>query len=81
MHKKELVMLEIKVDALGELCPIPLIKAEKALTKAKIGDKIILETDHSCTLRFLAERLRKFKCKIISKEVAYGIWQIEIEKI
>lgn len=74
-------MSDIKVDALGELCPVPLIKAEKALAKADTGDKIILETDHSCTLRFLPERLRKFKCKILSKEVSYGVWQIEIEKI
>lgn len=73
--------LEIKVDALGELCPIPLIKAEKALKKANVGDKVILETDHSCTLRFLPERLRKVKCKIASQEVAFGVWKIEIEKI
>ena len=73
-------MAEIKVDALGELCPIPLIKAEKALSKAEVGDKVVIETDHSCTLRFLPERLRKFKCRITSKEVAYGIWQIEVEK-
>ena len=73
-------MAKIKVDALGELCPIPLIKAEKALKKAEVGDVVILETDHSCTLQFLPERLRKFKCRIVSKEVAFGIWQIEIEK-
>ena len=37
------------VDSLGEICPIPIIKVERKLKEAALSDRIILETDHSCS--------------------------------
>lgn len=74
-------MTEYKVDALGEMCPVPLIKAEAKLKEIKPGDTVVLITDHSCTLRFLSERLRRVKCSIDYQEVIEGVWEIYIEKL
>lgn len=37
------------IDSMGDICPIPIIKIEKELKEAKISDRIILESDHSCS--------------------------------
>ena len=36
----------IKVDARGEQCPIPVIKAKKALESAKKGDLVVVFVDN-----------------------------------
>lgn len=73
--------MEHFIDALGEMCPIPIIKAEKKLKKLKAGEKVVLETDHSCSIQSVTghfEGKHGYQCKII--EVEEGVWQIEIEK-
>jgi tRNA 2-thiouridine synthesizing protein A len=69
------------VDSLGEMCPIPIIKAEKKLKTLKPGEKLILETDHSCSIQSVTGHFEKkygYICSIV--EVEEGIWQIEIIK-
>ncbi len=73
--------MEHFIDALGEMCPIPIIKAEKVLKKIGAGESVILETDHSCSIQSVTghfENKFSYPCKI--KEVEEGIWQIEITK-
>ena len=43
---------EVVLDCLGEACPIPLVKAEKALAK---GDVLIVQVDHSCAMKNVPE--------------------------
>ncbi|SES71280.1 TusA-related sulfurtransferase [Anaerobranca gottschalkii DSM 13577] len=69
------------IDALGEMCPIPIIKAEKELKKLNKGEKLVLETDHSCSIQSVVKHFEgkyNYKCSYI--EVEEGIWQITIEK-
>lgn len=73
--------MENFIDALGEMCPIPILKAEKALGKLKKGDKLVLETDHSCSIQSVINHFEEkydYPCQYI--EVEEGIWQITIEK-
>ena len=73
--------MENFIDALGEMCPIPILKAEKALKKLKKGEKLILETDHSCSIQSVLNHFEEkynYHCKYV--EVEEGIWQITIEK-
>lgn len=73
--------MEHFVDSLGEMCPIPIIKAEKKLKKLQSGEKLILETDHSCSIQSVTGHFEKkygYSCSI--DEVEEGIWQIEITK-
>lgn len=64
----------------GEMCPAPLVKAERKLAEMQIGDRLIMESDHSCTVRLLREHLRKLPCRFRVDEVADGIWRFEIER-
>lgn len=69
------------VDSLGEMCPIPILKAEKKLLKAAENDRVILETDHSCSLSSVTNHFKdKFGYSSEIIEVDDGIWQIIIKK-
>ncbi|ABB14446.1 MULTISPECIES: sulfurtransferase TusA family protein [Carboxydothermus] len=68
------------IDCLGEMCPIPVIKAEEEFKKLNPGESFVLETDHSCAPLFIKKQLKKYKCKIKVKEVDFGIWQVTVEK-
>ncbi len=70
------------VDSLGEMCPIPIIKAEKKLLQASVSDRVVLETDHSCSISSVTNHFKNkygYPTEII--EVDDGIWQIIIEKV
>lgn len=64
----------------GEMCPAPLIKAERKVNEMKPGDTLIMESDHSCTARLLREHLKKLPCRFRMSEVDFGIWQFVIER-
>ena len=64
----------------GEMCPAPLVKAEKKLGEMEPGDVLIMESDHACTTRLLREFLRKLPCRFSVEEVSFGIWRFTIEK-
>jgi TusA-related sulfurtransferase len=64
----------------GEMCPAPLLKAEAKLQDMQPGDVLVMESDHSCTVRLLREHLRRLPCRFRVVEVADGIWQFTIEK-
>lgn len=73
-------MKEIRLDCLGESCPIPLIKTEKKFTSLKRGDVLIVEVDHNCAIRNIPEWAEKKGCGCQVKEVAAGQWDIILEK-
>lgn len=68
------------VDCVGEMCPVPLIKAKIRYKKIKPGESIIIITDHSCTSQALKDAFKSFACKITVDE-ENGIWEITIKKI
>ncbi len=49
-----------KVDCLGDMCPIPIIKARKALNSASSGETIKVVTDHSCVLEAVLNNFKKY---------------------
>ncbi|UNC92777.1 sulfurtransferase TusA family protein [Candidatus Contubernalis alkaliaceticus] len=67
------------IDALGDMCPIPALRAEQKLKKLKKGDVLVIETDHSCAMTSIPNHLKK-KCSVEIKEVEEGIWQIIMTK-
>ncbi|AVX20221.1 MULTISPECIES: sulfurtransferase TusA family protein [Carboxydocella] len=71
-------MAEIFLEAWGEMCPLPLLKAEKELKQLKPGDSLVLETDHSCTARTFENWARKHQVVLEVEEVECGVWQIRI---
>lgn len=73
-------MVTFTMHVYGEMCPAPLLKAEHKLGTMQPGDWLIMESDHSCTVRLLREHLRRLPCRFRVSEVADGIWRFEIER-
>ncbi len=73
-------MAEVKLDCLYEACPIPLLKALKELEKMKVGDILIMQTDHSCSIVNVIEWAEKQGLNVDYIEVNDGEWEIYIEK-
>jgi tRNA 2-thiouridine synthesizing protein A len=73
--------MEIKIDCLGDMCPLPIIKARREMKKLGKGDSILLVTDHSCVARSLTEKLSKDNYRVAEDEVMNGIWEITITKV
>lgn len=72
---------EVVLDCLGEACPIPLIKAEKALNKMAANDVLIVEIDHSCAMKNIPEWARKQGHNVEIEEIEDGQWEVIIEKV
>lgn len=70
-----------KVDCLGDICPVPVIKTKKELRNMNSGDSITVVTDHSCTCEALVDSLKKYKVEIELEEVINGVWEITITKL
>ncbi|HYF81504.1 MAG TPA: sulfurtransferase TusA family protein [Clostridia bacterium] len=68
------------VDCVGDMCPVPLVKAQIQYKKIKPGDSITIITDHSCTSQNLKDAFKNFTCAI-NVEEENGIWEITIKKM
>jgi TusA-related sulfurtransferase len=73
-------MVEIKLDCLGEACPIPLIRTQKKMETMKTGEVLIIEIDHSCAMKNVPEWARKEGYNVCIEEVDGGQWEVYIEK-
>lgn len=73
-------MKEVTLDCLGEACPVPLVKAQKALEDLEIGDILIVSIDHSCAMKNLPEWAREDGHNVEVEEVDDGEWEVVIEK-
>ncbi len=73
-------MKEVVLDCFGEACPVPLIKAEKAITELDLGDLLIVQIDHSCAMKNLPEWARTQGYNVEIEEVEDGEWEVFIEK-
>ena len=74
-------MKEVIVDALGEACPVPLIRAQNAIKTLETGDVLILQIDHSCAMKNVPEWARKEGHNVELEEVGDGEWEVIIEKV
>lgn len=69
------------IDAIGEMCPVPIIRAELKLLKAKPQERVIIKTDHSCSSSSVISHFKakyQYDCQV--RAVDNGIWEIVIEK-
>lgn len=73
-------MKEYHLDCMFEACPIPLLKALKKLNVMEIGDLLIMQTDHNCSISNVVEWTKKQGHYIDYIETGEGMWEIYIEK-
>lgn len=70
-----------EVDCLGDFCPVPLLKAQKASDTLAVGDCFMLITDHSCTEEALRDLYENSPFQVESEEAISGVWEIIITRV
>jgi tRNA 2-thiouridine synthesizing protein A len=73
-------MAEKNLDCLGEACPVPLVRTQKAIAEMAVGDVLIVQIDHSCAMKNIPEWLGKEGYNYEIDEVDSGRWEIVAEK-
>lgn len=73
-------MAEYFIDALGDICPIPNLKVQAVLKKLQSKDRIVLITDHGCTVITIREDTARKRLQFEVEEIDNGIWQLTISK-
>lgn len=69
-----------KIDCFGDICPVPLIKLERALKTMNPGESVVLVTDHSCVPESVTDRFASALISVDSDEVMNGVWEITVTK-
>lgn len=67
-----------KIDCLGQICPVPVMRLQKELSAIKQKEEVMLVTDHSCTCKSVQEFCRAKDLTYTCEEVMNGIWEITI---
>jgi len=62
------------IDSLGDICPIPIIKIERKLKDAEVSDRIVLESDHSCSTSSVVNYLLLRWIKLKKAVKVIGPW-------
>ena len=74
-------MAEIKVNCVGETCPIPLVETRKAIRKAKEGDIIEVIGTHPSSKKEIPMAVKAMELELLGMdEDAEGVWKIRIRK-
>jgi len=74
-------MAEIKVDCIGETCPVPLVETRKALRKAKEGDIIEVIGNHPSSRKEIPMALKAMGLELLEvQEEPGGTWKIPIRR-
>ena len=71
---------EVTLDCLGEACPVPLVKAQKALEELTVGDVLVVQIDHSCAMKNIPQWARESGHNVEVEEVDDGEGEVIIEK-
>ena len=73
-------MAEIKVNCMGETCPVPLVETRKALRKAKEGDVVEVIGTHPSSKKEIPMAIKALGLEIIDTQEKDGVWKIRIQR-
>ena len=74
-------MAEIKVDCIGETCPVPLVETRKALRKAQPGDIVEVTGTHPSSRKEIPMAVQAMGLELLGVEdVKEGVWKIRIKR-
>ena len=68
--------MQITLDCLGEICPVPIMRLQKLLNTARPGQEVMLVTDHSCVPPSVQGFCKKKGLAVQTDEVMNGVWEI-----
>ncbi len=67
-----------KLDCLGDMCPVPLMKLMELKPQLDRGESVMIVTDHSCTCESLLSYCKKQQLPTKVVEPISGIWEVHI---
>lgn len=73
-------MGEIKVDCMGQTCPVPLVEARKAIRKASPGDIVEIVGTHPASKKEIPMAAKAMGLEVISIEEEGERWKIRIKR-
>jgi tRNA 2-thiouridine synthesizing protein A len=74
-------MAEIKVDCIGQTCPVPLVETRKALRKAQAGDVVEVTGNHPASKKEIPMAVKAMGLELLEvKEIKDGAWTIRIRR-
>ena len=74
-------MAEIKVDCIGETCPVPLVETRKALRKAKEDDIIEVIGNHPSSRKEIPMAVKAMGLELLeATDETDGTWKIRIRR-
>ena len=71
---------DLKVNCIGETCPVPLVETRKALRKAQEGDVIEVTGTHPSSKKEIPMAVKALGLKLLDIEETDGVWKIRIQK-
>ena len=73
-------MADIKVDCVGQTCPVPLVETRKALRKAAPGDVVEVTGTHSSSKREIPMAARAMGLEVLDVTEEGDRWTIRIKR-
>ena len=73
-------MAEIRVDCVGEICPVPLVETRKALRKAAPGDIVEVIGTHPSSKEEIPMAVKALGLELIDQQDEDGVWKIRIRR-
>ena len=73
-------MIEIKVDCIGETCPVPLVETRKALRKAREGDIVEVIGTHPASKKEIPMAIKALGLELIDIQEEGNFWKIRIRR-
>ena len=73
-------MANILVDCQGEVCPVPLVEARKALRKAAAGDIVEVVGTHPSSKKEIPMAVKALGLELLDVREDGGIWRIRIRR-
>ncbi len=67
-----------KIDCLGDICPVPLMKLQSLESNLGNGESVMIVTDHSCTCQSLLSYCNKKRYPVRIAEPMSGIWEVSV---
>lgn len=68
----------IKVDCVGETCPVPLVETRKAIRKASPGDIIEVTGTHPASKQEIPMAVKEMGLELVNVEEKGSTWTITI---
>lgn len=67
-----------EINCIGDFCPVPILKIQKALESCTPGESFDVISDHDCVLESIEEFLERKSFNYVIEELDNGIFRIHI---